>query len=184
MAKIRVGPAKWTDRIRAAPRRLEWRSPMCKTLRLSKNWHLGILFIQGRLADQPCRISEPSVPLVQNLFKSMQQRNITDEEQLVGVIQKVNPPGAPESVRRPHPRCAGKSVEKAAILAMFRDLEVGKSLGFRQEESRHVAIVGEKINLTLNGVAHDAAIPDLKNAPQDRGKHATHHESMTFQRTF
>jgi hypothetical protein len=79
-------------------------------------------------------MSEPSVPCVQNFFKALQKRNISDEKQLVGVIQKVNPPGAPESVRRPHPRRAGKGVEKAAILTMFRDLEVGKSLGFRQEK--------------------------------------------------
>src|SRR5208282_6884115 len=95
-------------------------------------------------------ISEPSVPRVQNLFKSMQERSILHEEQLVGVIQKVNSPSAPESVRSPHPRRAGKGVEKAAILlTMFRDLEIGKSLGLRQEESRYVAIVGVKISLTL-----------------------------------
>jgi hypothetical protein len=119
----------------------------------------------ARKAPGGIPISESSVPPVQSLFKALQRRNISDEEQLVGMIQKVNPPGAPESVRRPHPRRASKGIEKAAVLMMFRDLELGKGLRLWQEESCHVAIVGVIINLTFDGVVHNTTVLDLKNAP-------------------
>jgi hypothetical protein len=124
------------------------------------------------------------VPRVQNLFKALQKRNVGDEEQLIVVVEEINSVSTPEPIRIPDSRRTGKRVDKAAILSMFRDLEVAKSLRFWQEEGCHVAIVGAVIDLALNRIVHDAIVAsDLKDAPYDSWKHAMHHESISFQRS-
>jgi len=92
------------------------------------------------------------VPRVQNLFKALQKRNVGDEEQLIVVVEEINSASTPEPIRIPDSRRTGKHVDKAAILSMFRDLEVAKSLRFWQEEGCHVAIVGVVIDLAPSTV--------------------------------
>ena len=92
------------------------------------------------------------MPRVQNLFKALQKRNVGDEEQLIVVVEEINSVSTPEPIRIPDSRRTGKRVDKAAILSMFRDLEVAKSLRFWQEEGCHVAIVGVVIDLAPSTV--------------------------------
>ena len=52
------------------------------------------------------------------MFKTAEERDIVDKEQLIAAIEEINPASASEPIRIPHSRSAAEGVKKAAVLTM------------------------------------------------------------------
>jgi hypothetical protein len=99
---------------------------------------------------------------VQGLFEASPEFIIA-QQQLVVVLQEVNPMSAPEPIDSSDARRASKLVQIAPVFAVLSDFEIRKGLGFRQEDGADVAIICPEVK------RHEQHNERLKCEQRDRG---------------